>query len=96
MEIITKGKVIPSHNSYHVWKTTKTISIDLKSKRAEVFAEGSNGLIPCIILNYNKETLYLEANKNRLTEIEFPEFEGWTIISCSISKYTLTIAFIKI
>lgn len=95
MEIITKGKVIPSYNTYHTWKKAKTITIDLKAKRAEIFTQGGNGDIPVIILDYNKETLYLEKNKLRLTEIEFPEFKGWTILVCCISKYSLTITFVK-
>jgi hypothetical protein len=97
MKVMIKGKVIPSSNNYHLWKKSKTISIDLKAKRAKVEGYGSDNNIPFVWIGYDKNTLYIDNKyKNEITELSFKEFKGWTIMCVELSKYTLTITFVNI
>jgi hypothetical protein len=96
MKLIKKGKVVPSSLEYHKWKIAKTICIDLDAKWAEIIATGSDEEVPDIWLSYNKNTLHLKNRiKSDVTALSFPEFKGYTIICSGISKYTLTITFVK-
>lgn len=91
------GKVMPSHLEYHKWRVSKTISIDLKAKRAIICSTGGDEKdIPNIWLSHTEGTLHLNKRaKSDITELSFPEFKGYTIMCSEISKYTLTITFIK-
>lgn len=100
MKLTIKGKVVPSSLCCleYAKTKTKTISIDLKAKWAEINSTGS-GIIentPFIWLSYNKDTLHLNKKlKSDITELTFPEFKGYDILCSEISKYTLTITFVK-
>lgn len=98
MKIKSQGKVALSDMKYYTLDNTITILIDLKAKRAEILGVGThheNGeSTPLISLSYSNETIYLDDSYNdNITEISFPEYNGYDILWANISKYTLTITF---
>ena len=68
------------------------LSVDLKDKHCVVIATGGgDGDPPDIVIETDQETDQ-EADQ---TFIEFPDYKGWSVWSCNIAKYTLSICLIK-
>ena len=75
--------------------------IDTENKWGEIFATGSNeNGVPCIVLEANENTTNIRNKKTiedlNLTEIEFPDYSGWTIFCCSWSKYSVYVCMVKL
>lgn len=60
------------------------LCVDLRSKYAELQCISSfNSGFPCVFLSANRDTLYIDDNKDQATVIEFTGLTGWTIWSVS-------------
>lgn len=71
--------------------------VDLHSKYCDI-----GGIIyyedgcPGIIIDYNDRSIHFDESEEGLTEIKFPEFEGYDIWSAQINRYTLYLCFVEI
>ena len=79
----------------YVYKMRKVVCIDLDTKYAEVLAIHDEDGVPGLWLDAGEDSLYKNLRRKKPTEINFPEFKGWDIRSASISKWSLTLAFVK-
>ena len=83
---------------YEKSDTVIAFSIDTKNKWGEISATGSDeNDIPCIMLEANKNTTNIRTGTTTedLTQIDFPEYAGWTIFCCSWSKYSVYVCMVK-
>jgi len=73
------------------------VSLDLKSKYAELDYIGADNNIPFVILKSTESTINenQEVSLGNYTEIQFPDLDGWDIWATSIGGYTLNICFVK-
>lgn len=73
------------------------IVIDLHSKRCEVYSTGCDDCgCPVIDVIGGSEGLHLKKGvEDRLTEVSFPGFKGFSVFSASITKYTLWVCLTK-
>ena len=77
--------------------TVVAITVDLKTKRAEIsgLSSDSDGT-PGVYLSVGEGTLHYDAAKrDDLTEITFPEFRGWHVHAAHASRYTLAVCLVK-
>ncbi len=96
MNIVSKGKVeVNSKCMAYFFKKTKVIMIDLHTKRAEAGIGYDNNNIPMIFLCPTEDSVHLSKSKNEFTELSFPEFKGWRILTAQVVKYNLYITFVK-
>ena len=65
--------------------------VDLKAKRASVSATTKWEGCPAVVIVKTEETLYADSESKRMTLVSFPEFRGWDLFLCEISKYTLSV-----
>ena len=74
------------------------IEIDLKSKWCEVSCTtGGNGDIIGIYIDATTKSTNLRkgAKVDEPTVIDLPDFTGWDVFTCHVSRYTLRICLIK-
>lgn len=73
------------------------IDIDMNTKHPVLAGTGYGpDSVPSIYLAVDENSLhYNVSEKSNLTEIEFPEFEGWTVFSEAVSKYTLRVCLVR-
>lgn len=81
-------------------KNVVAICVDLKSKYCEVDAltSSKNGRYEAILIGANDSSINLNKKMDRMddTKIYFPEYEGWTIFSHKLTRYTLRVCLLKI
>ena len=94
MNIVSKGKVEVNEREPYFFKKTKVILVDLHTKRAETAICSFND-IPAILLSPTEDSVHLSKSKNEFTELSFPEFKGWNILTAQVVKYNLYITFVK-
>lgn len=95
---IVEGALIVNHATLlHVGSTIVAIEIDMKSKRGEVIASGSNGECPVVVIAATEDSLNLDPQKPREepTSIAFPQFKGWSLFVGELSRYTLYVCLTK-
>lgn len=74
----------------------KAVVMDMDTKRGEIFSTRSDDFIPNITIGPTEDMVKAIKNKEtELTEITFPDLKGWNIFCASISKYNISICFIK-
>ena len=104
MEIVEQGAI--RVNTYWVFRRSEDIccvELDLHSKYADAPIQthtrvGDGPSLPGLILTAGEQTLYTDPEypKDSCTIIEFTEFEGWEIFSCSgPGRYTVCLVFVK-
>lgn len=71
------------------------IAVDMTSKRCEIVATGSNDNVPVVCVEPTEDSLYLGDAEQSITEIEFPEYEGWDIWAADASKYSICLCLVK-
>lgn len=75
--------------------SVKAVCIDMKSKRGMIAGYG-NGEYPSLYLIGIEGSLKLKNGfENVETIIEFPDLKGWNIFSANVSRYTVSICFLK-
>lgn len=100
MHRVTYQGAITVNNCITYQKSDNVVAfcIDTKNKWGEISATGSNeNETPCIVLQANENTTNIRKKNTTddLTEIEFPEYSGWTIFCCSWSKYSVYVCMVK-
>ncbi len=73
-------------------------SIDLKSKYCEVDFISSDEEGNCrlhISANDMSVNLNSSVGRNEPTSIEFPDFKGWSLFACNLSRYTLRVCLTR-
>jgi hypothetical protein len=98
--MIIKDRGAPKINAAYDavrYKDVVVLDIDLASKYCEVLATGSGTDGLDIFIQATDESLHLDETKPRdaWTKLSFPEFKGWEIACYTLSKYTLTVCFLK-
>ncbi len=74
------------------------LEVDLKSKWCDILAHSvSENNCPVIIVYANERSINLnkEVDRRMSTNIEFPEYKGWSIFLAEITRYTLRVCLIK-
>lgn len=94
MKITSKGKVEVNKREPYFFKRIQVLLIDLCTKRAEVGILYHND-IPTILLSPAEDSVHLSKSKNEFTELSFPEFKGWIILTAQVVKYDLYVTFVK-
>lgn len=99
MRVVSAGEV-KVNDGLHVFVAHDDVVclyIDMETKRAKVLAVGSNGDIPCITVESSDGSLHLDESKlGTPTEIEFPEYAGFSVFSCDIARYTISLCLTKV
>lgn len=99
-KIRTQGAVIanPGGIVYRESSDIAVVCVDLQTKYARMGGTGSGGgSPPMVFLHATEDSLHLKKGKARddFTVIEFPDFIGWTPYIAEVSRYTLSICFLK-
>lgn len=94
---IYRGQIRVNHRAYTEASESRILNIDLEDKYATVdcLMYDYEDVISGVQISANKNTLSRDRRYKNATSIWFDEMKGWKIVSAVVSKYTLTIAFIK-
>jgi hypothetical protein len=98
LDIVSQGAPVVNDGYIHAaGADIVAIYIDLKSKRCEVVATGGGDGIPSVWVGANEESLHLnqDADRASMTEIAFPEYDGWDVFSATCSRYTLAVCLTR-
>lgn len=96
-----KGAVITTRPARLPYSEVQAVCIDLTSKYADVYTIGADddgtGSVPIVHLFANERTIKLneKVSRDAQTVLRFDDYKGWTIISATVTKYTLTVVFGK-
>jgi hypothetical protein len=107
--ILVQGKpVVNDAYIYRPGESVVAIGVDMRSKYCEVAAMGGDPDGPVVDIEATERSLYLadeildledlsteHSEQNDLTEIRFDEFQGWSVWSANIFRYTLAVCLIK-
>lgn len=99
-EVTHQGAVIANDNGV-VYRESEDICIvcmDLETERARTSGTGfGGGDPPNVFLEATEGSIHLHKEKSRdeVTVVSFPEFVGWTIFMADVSRYTLSLTFLK-
>lgn len=72
------------------------ITVDMQSKRCEVFIDHVEGDLPSIVIERGQYGIHFDESKppDAMTTIAFPDFPGWEVFLSSICKCTLSVVLI--
>ena len=98
---ITQQGAPAINNGYvvEVGERVVALSVDLTSKYCNVSSSFSGSKGECgVVLRASERSLYLNEKSNRedITIIEFPDFEGWNVFAYYLGRYTLNVCLIKL
>lgn len=98
-DILTQGAIEINQAYIHQRsETVVAIFIDMKTKRADILSVGcDDNNNPTIMLEANEESVFLkkDVEREKPTEISFPEFKNWDVWSVNVSKYTVFVCLVK-
>lgn len=99
LDISHQGAPVVNH-AYIVAAAENVVAlhIDLRSKRCEIWATGSDGDdVPTIDVFAGEHAMHLDETKKRdePTEIRFPEYAGWNAHSASSGRYTVSVCLTR-
>jgi len=98
LQIIPGAVVVNSGAAVHKADDIVCISLDLKSKYADLLCWGSSDDIPCVSYVANDVTMYLDKSMDgdAITEVSFPDYAGWEVFSASApGRYTANVVLVK-
>ena len=96
LSIRTHGQVVVNDAIlYAEGETVCAISIDLKSKYAEIFSLGCDEHCPEIILEATDRTIHTTKSESEFTTIRILNYEGWQVYTATVSRYTLMVCLTK-
>jgi hypothetical protein len=78
-----------------------TIEINMKSKYCYIAGTSSMSTkvpgeyVPGIDIDFNDCSLYVDKRYRGGTMVEFPEFQGWSVWSADMGRYTGRICLVK-
>lgn len=71
------------------------IHVDLKAKHAFVAYTADDDGVPSVAIHYTSSTIKHNENSNEATVISFDGFEGWSVDSALVSRYTLHVTLVN-
>lgn len=74
------------------------ICVDLETKYARMGGTFSGGGDPPgVVLSATEDSIHMDPAHDRdsMTFIQFPEFQGWTVFVAEVSRYTLALCMLK-
>lgn len=98
IEILFQGAILVEHAYiYEYSENVVAMALQLKSKRVDILSTGTDGIFPVIDLEpIEGVTLYTDkSKKNEPTSVVIAQFKGYSIWSCTSSKYTVYICLTK-
>lgn len=78
-------------------RISKVVYLDLNNRGYEVISMGSDeNDVPCVIIDIVEDSeKERDYSSDYITQIDFPTYKGYDIVTASIFKYTLVVCFLK-